>query len=112
MIWLFYCHYIVSYVVLENLRYLLTAYNTSKPLYFGHKFKTHLKKGFMHGGPGIFTIWNIWLLKCPLLLFKDTYWVGKLFEDLSILDWKMGNIVPKKLMVMKMSKSVHNVMYS
>jgi glycoprotein-N-acetylgalactosamine 3-beta-galactosyltransferase len=42
-----------SYVVLENLRYFLSPYNTSKPLWFGHKYKTDVKAGYFSGGAGI-----------------------------------------------------------
>jgi glycoprotein-N-acetylgalactosamine 3-beta-galactosyltransferase len=41
------------YVVLENLRYFLTPYNTSKPLWFGHKYKSDVKSGYFSGGAGI-----------------------------------------------------------
>ena len=39
-----------SYVILENLRYFLSHYDTSKPLYFGKRFKTW--GDYMAGGPG------------------------------------------------------------
>ena len=42
-----------SYAVLENLRYFLSPYNTSKPLWFGHKYKTDVKAGYFSGGAGI-----------------------------------------------------------
>nr|CAH0107413.1 unnamed protein product [Daphnia galeata] len=41
-----------TYVVLENLRYFLSPYNTSKPLWFGHKYKTDVKAGYFSGGAG------------------------------------------------------------
>lgn len=41
------------YAILENLRYFLSSYNTSKPLWFGHKFKTIVKQGYFSGGAGI-----------------------------------------------------------
>ncbi|XP_046656515.1 glycoprotein-N-acetylgalactosamine 3-beta-galactosyltransferase 1-like isoform X3 [Daphnia pulicaria] len=41
-----------TYVVLENLRYFLTPYNTSKPLWFGHKYKSDVKSGYFSGGAG------------------------------------------------------------
>ncbi|KAK4014938.1 glycoprotein-N-acetylgalactosamine 3-beta-galactosyltransferase 1 [Daphnia magna] len=41
-----------TYAILENMRYFLSAYNTSKPLWFGHKFKTIVKQGYFSGGAG------------------------------------------------------------
>ncbi|KZS02144.1 Uncharacterized protein APZ42_000934, partial [Daphnia magna] len=41
-----------TYVIVENLRYFLSGFNTSEPLYFGHKFKTIVKNGFFSGGAG------------------------------------------------------------
>ncbi|XP_046454474.1 glycoprotein-N-acetylgalactosamine 3-beta-galactosyltransferase 1-like [Daphnia pulex] len=41
-----------TYAILENLRYFLSSYNTSKPLWFGHKFKTIVKQGYFSGGAG------------------------------------------------------------
>jgi glycoprotein-N-acetylgalactosamine 3-beta-galactosyltransferase len=38
--------------VVENLRYLLQAYNASDPIYFGCKFKPYVKQGYMSGGAG------------------------------------------------------------
>ncbi|CAH1795476.1 unnamed protein product [Owenia fusiformis] len=41
-----------SFVILENLRYFLSAYKRTDPLYFGHKFKTKLKQDYFQGGAG------------------------------------------------------------
>lgn len=41
-----------TYVVVENLRYMLKAHNSSDPVYFGCKFKPHVKQGYMSGGAG------------------------------------------------------------
>ena len=41
-----------TYMVVENLRYLLKDYNSSSPLYFGRKFKPFVKQGYMSGGAG------------------------------------------------------------
>ena len=41
-----------TYVVLENLRYMLQPYNSSDPLYFGCKFKPYVSQGYMSGGAG------------------------------------------------------------
>ncbi|TMW51191.1 hypothetical protein DOY81_003727 [Sarcophaga bullata] len=41
-----------TYVVMENLRYLLYQYPAEVPLYFGAKFKPFVKQGYMSGGAG------------------------------------------------------------
>uniref|UniRef100_A0A0N5C7V5 Glycoprotein-N-acetylgalactosamine 3-beta-galactosyltransferase 1 n=1 Tax=Strongyloides papillosus TaxID=174720 RepID=A0A0N5C7V5_STREA len=41
-----------TYVVLENLRFLLMSHSPSQPLYFGCKFKPYVKQGYMSGGAG------------------------------------------------------------
>ena len=41
-----------TYMIIENLRYLLKDYNSSDPLYFGRKFKPFVKQGYMSGGAG------------------------------------------------------------
>ena len=41
-----------TYVIVENLRYMLQSHNTSKPIYFGSKFKSIVQQGWMSGGAG------------------------------------------------------------
>jgi glycoprotein-N-acetylgalactosamine 3-beta-galactosyltransferase len=41
-----------TYIVVENLRYMLQPYNASQPIYFGCKFKPYVKQGYMSGGAG------------------------------------------------------------
>ncbi|BES96337.1 core 1 UDP-galactose n-acetylgalactosamine-alpha-r beta 1,3 [Nesidiocoris tenuis] len=41
-----------TYVIVENLRYMLVDYNTSEPAYFGCRFKPYIKQGYMSGGAG------------------------------------------------------------
>ncbi len=40
------------YIIVENLRYFLSAFNTSEPMWFGHKYKTNVTAGFHSGGAG------------------------------------------------------------
>ncbi|XP_075151388.1 glycoprotein-N-acetylgalactosamine 3-beta-galactosyltransferase 1-like isoform X2 [Haematobia irritans] len=41
-----------SYVILENLRLFLYPMSNEAPVYFGCKFKPHVKQGYMSGGAG------------------------------------------------------------
>lgn len=41
-----------TYVIVENLRYMLYPYSSDNPIYFGCKFKPYVKQGYMSGGAG------------------------------------------------------------
>lgn len=41
-----------TYVIVENLRFMLSAYEPSDPIYFGCRFKPFVKQGYMSGGAG------------------------------------------------------------
>ncbi|XP_049778419.1 glycoprotein-N-acetylgalactosamine 3-beta-galactosyltransferase 1-like isoform X1 [Schistocerca nitens] len=41
-----------TYVIVENLRYMLSAHKPTDPLYFGCRFKPYVKQGYMSGGAG------------------------------------------------------------
>ncbi|XP_043661952.1 glycoprotein-N-acetylgalactosamine 3-beta-galactosyltransferase 1-like isoform X2 [Drosophila teissieri] len=41
-----------TYVIMENLRAFLHAYDFRQPVYFGNKFRQHVKEGYMSGGAG------------------------------------------------------------
>ena len=41
-----------TYVIVENLRYLLSHYDPSDPVYLGHHFKKFTDQGYMSGGAG------------------------------------------------------------
>lgn len=41
-----------TYMIIENLRYMLLSFNASEPMYFGCRFKPHVKDGYMSGGAG------------------------------------------------------------
>lgn len=41
-----------TFVVVENLRYLLSHHDTEEPVYFGHKFRPFVRQGYMSGGAG------------------------------------------------------------
>ncbi|XP_046562351.1 glycoprotein-N-acetylgalactosamine 3-beta-galactosyltransferase 1-B-like [Haliotis rubra] len=42
-----------TYLIAENLRLFLADFDTNKPIYFGHHFKTIIKQGYSSGGSGL-----------------------------------------------------------
>jgi len=41
-----------TYMIIENLRFLLMKHNTSEPIFFGRKFKPYVDQGYFSGGAG------------------------------------------------------------
>ena len=41
-----------TYVIVENLRYMLSHFNASQPIYFGRHFRPYVAQGYMSGGAG------------------------------------------------------------
>nr|XP_033795346.1 glycoprotein-N-acetylgalactosamine 3-beta-galactosyltransferase 1-B-like [Geotrypetes seraphini]XP_033795347.1 glycoprotein-N-acetylgalactosamine 3-beta-galactosyltransferase 1-B-like [Geotrypetes seraphini]XP_033795348.1 glycoprotein-N-acetylgalactosamine 3-beta-galactosyltransferase 1-B-like [Geotrypetes seraphini] len=41
-----------TYVIVDNLRWLLSSYTPDQPIYFGKHFKIYVKQGYMSGGAG------------------------------------------------------------
>lgn len=41
-----------TYTIMENMRYMLSAYESTFPIYFGSRFKKFSKQGYMSGGGG------------------------------------------------------------
>jgi glycoprotein-N-acetylgalactosamine 3-beta-galactosyltransferase len=42
-----------TYVIVENLRYMLKDLDPEYPIYFGCKFKPYVEQGYMSGGAGM-----------------------------------------------------------
>ena len=41
-----------TYVIVENLRYMLQSHKPTEPIWYGCKFKPIVKQGYMSGGAG------------------------------------------------------------
>ncbi|KAI4896540.1 hypothetical protein NFI96_034132, partial [Prochilodus magdalenae] len=41
-----------TFVVVDNLRWILSNYSSEEPIYFGKRFKPYAKQGYMSGGAG------------------------------------------------------------
>lgn len=42
----------IRYVIVENMRYFLSGFDTSQPYWFGHKLKTDKNESYFSPGPG------------------------------------------------------------
>ncbi|XP_033761657.1 glycoprotein-N-acetylgalactosamine 3-beta-galactosyltransferase 1-B-like [Pecten maximus] len=82
-----------TYVILENLRYLLEPYSPNDPVYFGHHFKTLVKQGYYSGGAGYvlskealrrLVVKGIPSGKCTIEGFDEDVNVGKCMEYLGV----------------------------
>ncbi|VDI50934.1 glycoprotein-N-acetylgalactosamine 3-beta-galactosyltransferase [Mytilus galloprovincialis] len=59
-----------TYVIMENLRFLLSFHNPDLPGYLGYHFNMHLKQGYMSGGAG-YVISRSGLKKVIEVAFKE-----------------------------------------
>ena len=51
-----------TYVIVENLRYMLNSQDPKNPIYFGFKIKQVVKQGYMSGGAGKYSLHYIFRL--------------------------------------------------
>ncbi|XP_074543420.1 glycoprotein-N-acetylgalactosamine 3-beta-galactosyltransferase 1-like [Halichoeres trimaculatus] len=73
-----------TFVVVENLRYLLSKFDTEKPLYLGRRFKPFVRQGYMAGGAGYV------LSKEALRRFVKGFETGKCTHFSDIEDLALG----------------------
>ncbi|XP_068013177.1 glycoprotein-N-acetylgalactosamine 3-beta-galactosyltransferase 1 isoform X1 [Melanerpes formicivorus] len=73
-----------TYVVLDNLRWLLSKYSPEQPIYFGRRFKPYVKQGYMSGGAGYV------LSKEALKRFVAAFKTKKCTHSSSIEDLALG----------------------
>ncbi|XP_023080620.1 glycoprotein-N-acetylgalactosamine 3-beta-galactosyltransferase 1 isoform X4 [Piliocolobus tephrosceles] len=73
-----------TYVILDNLRWLLSKYDPEEPIYFGRRFKPYVKQGYMSGGAGYV------LSKEALKRFVDAFKTDKCTHSSSIEDLALG----------------------
>ncbi|KAM4701278.1 glycoprotein-N-acetylgalactosamine 3-beta-galactosyltransferase 1-like [Discoglossus pictus] len=78
-----------TYVVMENLRFMLSNYTPDQPIYFGKRFKLFVKQGYMSGGAGYV------LSKKALNLFVDGFRTGICTHNSAVEDLEIGKCMEK-----------------
>ncbi|XP_043825097.1 glycoprotein-N-acetylgalactosamine 3-beta-galactosyltransferase 1 isoform X2 [Dromiciops gliroides] len=73
-----------TYVVLDNLRWLLSRHDPAAPVYFGRRFKPYVKQGYMSGGAGYV------LSKEALRRFVRAFQTNKCSHSSSVEDLALG----------------------
>uniref|UniRef100_A0A8C2MMY9 Glycoprotein-N-acetylgalactosamine 3-beta-galactosyltransferase 1 n=1 Tax=Cricetulus griseus TaxID=10029 RepID=A0A8C2MMY9_CRIGR len=73
-----------TYVIVDNLRRLLSRYNPEQPIYFGRRSKPYVKQSYMNGGAGYV------LSKEALRRFIDAFKTEKCTHSSSIEDLALG----------------------
>ncbi|KAM3928674.1 glycoprotein-N-acetylgalactosamine 3-beta-galactosyltransferase 1 [Leptodactylus fuscus] len=73
-----------TYVVVDNLRRLLSQYKPEDPIYFGRRFKPYVKQGYMSGGAGYV------LSKEALIRFVNAFKEEKCTHSSSVEDLALG----------------------
>ncbi|XP_044314036.1 glycoprotein-N-acetylgalactosamine 3-beta-galactosyltransferase 1 [Drosophila rhopaloa] len=74
-----------TFVIMENLRFMLYPYDPEAALYFGHRFRTTFPQGYMSGGAG-YVISRDALRRLNLFAFNNTRFcpINNMSEDRQI----------------------------
>ncbi|XP_053311756.1 glycoprotein-N-acetylgalactosamine 3-beta-galactosyltransferase 1-like isoform X2 [Spea bombifrons] len=78
-----------TYVVMENLRFLLSNYTPDQPVYFGKRFKPFVNQGYMSGGAGYV------LNRESLKRFVEGFRSGVCTHTSSVEDLELGKCMEK-----------------
>ncbi|KAM3621499.1 uncharacterized protein V6R79_011988 [Siganus canaliculatus] len=78
-----------TYVIVDNLRWVLANYTPSEPIYFGRRFKPYTKQGYMSGGAGYV------LSKEALRRFVEGFKSKVCTHTTSVEDLAMGQCMEK-----------------
>ncbi|XP_075055441.1 glycoprotein-N-acetylgalactosamine 3-beta-galactosyltransferase 1-like [Mixophyes fleayi] len=78
-----------TYVVVENLRWMLSNYTPDQPIYFGKRFKPFAKQGYMSGGAGYV------LSKEAVNRFVEGFRTGVCEHTTSVEDLALGQCMEK-----------------
>ncbi|XP_053311753.1 glycoprotein-N-acetylgalactosamine 3-beta-galactosyltransferase 1-like [Spea bombifrons] len=78
-----------TYVVVDNLRWMLSNYTPEQPIYFGKRFKPFAKQGYMSGGAGYV------LSKEALKRFVEGFHSGVCAHTTSVEDLALGQCMEK-----------------
>ncbi|XP_077153893.1 glycoprotein-N-acetylgalactosamine 3-beta-galactosyltransferase 1-A-like isoform X1 [Ranitomeya variabilis] len=78
-----------TYVVVDNLRWMLSNYTPNQPIYFGKRFKPFINQGYMSGGAGYI------LSKEALQRFIEGFRTGVCTHRSSVEDLELGDCMEK-----------------
>lgn len=78
-----------TFVVVDNLRWILSNYTADQPIYFGKRFKPYAKQGYMSGGAGYV------LSKEALRRFVEGFNTKVCTHTTSVEDLAMGQCLEK-----------------
>ncbi|XP_077054491.1 glycoprotein-N-acetylgalactosamine 3-beta-galactosyltransferase 1-B [Siphateles boraxobius] len=78
-----------TYVIVDNLRWILASHSPEDPVYFGRRFKPYVKQGYMSGGAGYV------LSKEALRRFVEGFRTKVCTHTSSVEDLAMGQCLEK-----------------
>ncbi|XP_030052451.1 glycoprotein-N-acetylgalactosamine 3-beta-galactosyltransferase 1-B [Microcaecilia unicolor] len=78
-----------TYVIVDNLRWMLSNYTPDQPIYFGKRFKPFAKQGYMSGGAGYV------LSKEALKRFVESFSKNECTHTSSVEDLAIGQCMEK-----------------